>query len=88
MGTMFIAGQLPKLTDSQKEISRAAWRTKDNRAKDKLGGEVITVYASPEYLKELEEKAAAAAAEKAARKAAGIAKRQATLAKKRKNKGK
>lgn len=88
MGTMFIAGQLPKLSDSQKEQSRAAWRVKDNRAKEKLGGEVVTVYASPEYLKELEEKARQNAEDKAARRAAGIAKRQETLAKKRKNKGK
>lgn len=88
MASMFLAGKLPNLSEDQKKISRAAWRTNDNRAKDKQGGEVTTVYASPEYLKELEEKERIAAEEKTARRAAGIAKRQATLAKKRKSKNK
>lgn len=88
MGSMFVAGKLPNLSDEQKQISRAAWRVKDNRAAEKTGGEVKLVYASPEYLAEVERKAAEAAAAKAERKAAGIAKRQETLAKKRKLKGK
>lgn len=88
MGSMFVTGQLPKLSDSQKAISRAAWRPTDSQAKNKVGGEVATVYASPEYIRELDEKAALAAAEKAERRAAGVAKRQQTLAKKRKAKGK
>lgn len=83
MSTLFIAGELPVLSESQKRISKAAWKVKDRYAHLRKPSEAVVIYRSPEYQRECELRAAEHAAGKAARRAAGVAKRQATLAKKK-----
>lgn len=83
MGTIFIAGNLPELSDSQKKISKAAWKRRDRHAKVRKASAAIVIYRSPEYQRECEIREAEAAAGKLARKLAGIEKRKATMAAKR-----
>lgn len=86
--SMFIAGTLPVLSERQQLLHKAAWRVKDRHAKQRKPSTVTTTYRSPEYQIEYDAKQARLAAEKAERRAAGNAKRTATLAAKRELKNK
>ena len=75
-------------TPEQKKISSTAWKPSKNRVAMQQSGDCVTVYRSPEAQAAYDAKIAAATNEKAERKAAGIAKRAATLAAKKAAKAK
>lgn len=86
--SMFISGELPKLSPNQVADSKAAWRPSKRQAALNKPAPVSLVYASPEYAAECQKRKEEEAEAKAARKLAGIEKRKATLEVKRKRKAK